>query len=184
MAVVGVGYLWFFGTQTFFALEARNTARKLPFVRLTPVPLADLSVSKALGTTLSYFGYELEVPWTDIDREETKFFGRNKAIIAFRSGNVLSMWSTEPREFMNYLLQEARVDRDTLRKIYGDEALQSDCNFKRLILEVTPDKITFFTDERTATSQDMLLMVKAMCVGGDANSGIFVVQGKKFKGFQ
>jgi hypothetical protein len=33
------------------------------------------------------------------------------------------MWSTEPREFMNYLLQEARVDRDTLRKIYGDEAL-------------------------------------------------------------
>jgi hypothetical protein len=33
-------------------------------------------------------------------------------------------------------------------------------------------------------SQGVLLMVKAICVGGDPNSGIFSVQGKEFKGFQ
>jgi hypothetical protein len=30
----------------------------------------------------------------------------------------------------------------------------------------------------------VLLMGKAICVPGDPNSGIFVVQGKEFKGFQ
>jgi len=184
MVVACVIYLWLFGTQTFFAIEAHNTARKLPFVKLTPVPLPDSSFSQASGTTLSYFGYEFEVPWTDIDAEKTKIVGGNKVIIAFRSGNVLSVWSGQPHEFMNYLLAQGKIDKDTFRKIYGDEALQSDYNFKRLILETTPDKITFFTDRKTAASQGVLLMVKAICVGGDPNSGIFTVQGKEFKGFQ
>jgi len=184
VVVACVTYLWLFGTQTFFALEAHNTARKLPFVQRTPVPLLDLSISHASGTTLAYFGYEFEVPWTDIDSEKTKIVGGNKAIIAFRSGNVLSVWSGQPHEFMNYLLEQGKIDKDTFRKIYGDEALQSDYNFKRLILETTPDKISFFTDRKTAVSQGVLLMVKAICVGGDPNSGIFAVQGKEFKGFQ
>jgi len=175
--VASVAYLWLFGTQTFFALEAQNFARKLPFLKRTPVPLPDLSVSEVSGTTLSYFGYEFEVPWTDIDTEKSKIVGGNKAIIAFRSGNVLSVWSGQPHEFMNYLLEQGKIDKDTFRKIYGHEALQSDYNFKRLILETTPEKITIFTDSRTAVSRGVLLMVKAMCVGGDANSGIFSVQG-------
>ena len=177
-------YLWLFGTQTFFAVEAHNIARKLPFVKRIPVPLPDLSVSQVPGATLSYFGYEFEVPWTDIDRERTKIVGGNKAIIAFRSGNVLSVWSGQPHEFMNALMEEGKIDRDTFRKLYGDEALQSDYSFKRLILETTPEKITPFTDRRIAVSQGVLLLVKAICVGGDPNSGIFDVQGKEFKGFQ
>jgi hypothetical protein len=32
-----VTYLWLFGTQTFFAVEAHNIARKLPFVKRIPV---------------------------------------------------------------------------------------------------------------------------------------------------
>jgi hypothetical protein len=173
VVVASVAYLWLFGAQTFFALEAQNTARKLPFVKRTPVPLPDLSVSEVSGATLSYFGYEFEVPWTDIDTEKTKIVVGNKAIIAFRSGNVLSVWSGQPHEFMNHLLEQGKIDKDTFRKIYGDGALQSDYNFKRLILETTPDKITFFTDRRTAVSQGVLLMVKAICVSGDPNSGIF-----------
>jgi hypothetical protein len=185
IAAVACGtYLWFFGTQTFFVLEARNTARKLPFVKQTPIELTDLSISQAPGMKLSYFGYEFEIPWTDIDEEKTKIVGGNKAIIAFRSGNVLSVWSGPPHEFMNGLLEEAKIDRETFRKIYGDEALRSDYSFKRLILETTPNKITIFSPSKTAVSQGVLLMVKAICVPGDPNSGIFAVQGKEFKGFQ
>jgi hypothetical protein len=50
----------FFGIQTFCALEARNTARKLPVVSNTPVALSDLSISQAPGKKLSYFGYQFE----------------------------------------------------------------------------------------------------------------------------
>lgn len=185
IAVVAcVTYLWLFGTQTFFVLEAHNAARKLPFVKLTPTGLSDLSISRAPGMKLSYFGYEFEVPWTDIDTEKTKIVGGNKANIVFRSGNVLSVWSGPPHEFMNGLLEQVKMDRDAFRKVYGDQALQSDYNFQRLILEATPDKITLLSSRKTATSQGVLLTVKAICVPGDPNSGIFAVQGKEFKGFQ
>jgi len=187
LGIIGLAlaaYLWLFGVQTFFALEAQNTARKLPFVRRTPVPLTDLSVSGESGTTLAYFGYEFEVPWTDIDREKSKIIGGNKAIIAFHSGNVLSVWSGRPHEFMDYLLEQGKIDKENFRRLYGDGALQSDYDFKRVILEATPDKVTSFSDRRRAVSQGVLLMVKAICVGGDPDSGIFAVQGKEFKGFQ
>lgn len=173
-----------FGTQTFLVVEAHNVARKLPFVKRTPVPLTDLSISQASGMKLSYFGYDFEVPWTDIDEEKTKIIGGNKAIIVFRSGNVLSVWSGPPHEFMNGFFEQGMIDRDTFRKVYGAEALQSDYNFQRLILESTPDKITLLSSKKTAVSQSVLLTVKALSVPGDPNSGIFAIQGKKFKGFQ
>ena len=184
MVVTCVGYLWFFGTQTFFVLEAHNVARKLPFVKRTPFVLPDASVSQESGMNLSYFGYDFEVPWTDLDKEKTKIVGGNKVNIAFRSGKVLSLWSGQPHEFMDGVLKEANANRDDFRKLYGDEALESDYNFKRLILESTPDKITLLTSSQTAASQWVLLMLKAICVPGDPNSGIFVVRGKEFKGFQ
>jgi hypothetical protein len=34
VVIVTLANLWFFGTQTFFALEAHNIAGKLPFVKL------------------------------------------------------------------------------------------------------------------------------------------------------
>lgn len=182
--VACVTYLWFFGTQTIFVLEAHKVARKVPFLKRVPVGLTDLSVSQAPGMRLSYFGYEFEVPWTDIDKEKNKVVGGNKAIIVFRSGNVLSLWSGPPHEFMNGVFEQGMIDRDTLRKVYGDEVLQSDYNFQRLILETTPDKITPFSTRRTAASQSILLLVKGICVPGDPTSGIFAVQGREFKGFQ
>ena len=177
-------YLWLLGSQTLFVLEAYSAARKLPFVKRTPVALTDLSISRAPGAKLSYFGYEFDLPWTDIDGEKTKVVGGNMAIIAFRSGNAISFWSGPPHEFMNYLLEQGKIDRETFGKLYGDEALWSDYNFQRLILETTPDKVALFSRRRTAVSQGLLLFVKAISVPGDPNSGIFAIQGKEFKGFQ
>lgn len=184
VVVACLAYLQFFGTQTLFVLEAHNVGRKLPFVKRTPSPLEDLSVSAAPGRTLSYFGYEFEVPWTDLDAEKTKVVGGNKAFIVFRSGNVLSVWSGQPHEFMNGVLGEMKIDQDSFRKVYGDAALQSDYNFKRLILETTPDKVTLLSSRRTPLSQGVLLMLKALCLTGDPDSGIFEIQGRQFKGFQ
>jgi hypothetical protein len=182
--VVCVTYLWFFGTQTFFAFEAQNTARKLPFVNRVPTELTDLSISQVPGTKLAYFGYEFEIPWTDIDREKTKIVGGNKAVIAFRSGNVLSVWSGRPHEFMEGVLGSMKIDKDSFRKIYGEEALDSDYSFKRNILETTPNKISVFSSERAAVGQGMLLMIKAIAIPGDPNSGIFEVKNAEFRGFQ
>jgi hypothetical protein len=176
--------LWFFGTQIIFVLEAHHIARKLPFVEQTPVPLTDLSISRVPGMKLSYFGYEFEVPWTDIDKEKSKIIGGNKAIIVFRSGNVLSVWSGPPHEFMNGLLAMGKIDQPTFRRIYGDQTLESDYNFMRLILEATPDKVRLFSPRSTTVSQGVLVSVKALCTPGDPNSGIFEIKTGEFRGFQ
>lgn len=177
-------YLWFFGVQTFFTLEARNIARKLPVVKEIPVKLLDLSISPAAGKRLSYFGYEFEVPWDDIDETKTRIVGGTKAIIAFRSGNVLSVWSGSPHDFVNAVLSSGKIDRDTFRQIYGDEALQSDYVFHRMMLQTTPDAITPFIPKRQAVSQSMLLLMKAISAPNGADLGIFLVKAGDFNGFQ
>jgi hypothetical protein len=175
---------WFFGVQTFFALEARYIGRKAPAVKQVPTELSDLSVSHATGKKLSYFGYEFEVPWDDIDESKSRIIGGNKAIIAFRSGNVLSVWSGSPREFVNLVLSSGKMDSDTFRQIYGDEALESDYALHRIMLETTPDKITPFISKRKAVSGAMLLLMKAISAPRGADSAIFAVRAADFHGFQ
>jgi hypothetical protein len=181
--VCGV-YLWFFGVQTFFALEARNTARKTPVVRNALIELPDLSISRAPGKKLSYFGYEFEVPWNDVDEARSRVIGGNKAIIAFRSGNVLSVWSGPPHELVNSVLASGRIDRETFRQIYGDEALQSDYAFHRIMLDATPDRITPFVSKKQAVIEGTLLLMKAISAPLGADSGIFAVRAGDLSGFQ
>jgi hypothetical protein len=177
-------YLWFFGFQTLIALEARYIAHKFPVVKKLPVELPDLSVSHALGTKLSYFGYEFEVPWNDVDQAKSRIIGGNKAVIAFRSGNVLSVWSGSPREFVNTVLSSGKLEPETFRQIYGDEALKSDYVFHRIMLETTPDKLTPFVSQRQAVSEAMLLLMKGVSAPRGADSGIFKVRTAEFTGFQ
>jgi hypothetical protein len=186
LAVVGIIYFWLFGIQTIFVVGAHNAARKLPFLNRTPVALTDLSISQAPGTKLSYFGYEFEMPWTDIDNEKIKIVGRNKVIIPFHSGNAFMMWSAPPHEFVNNVVEKMKLDRESFQKIYGAEVLQSDYSFMRLILDTTPSKITVSSTRERDVSQETLLMLKGMSLSlyGDPESGIFDVSGREFNGFQ
>jgi hypothetical protein len=185
MAVlVSVIYLWFFGFQTLIALEVRYLTRKMPVVRLAPVQLTDLSISRSPGRKLSYFGYEFEVPWADMDEANSKMIGDNKAMIAFRSGNSLSVWQGSPRAFVNSLLSNDKIDQSTLRRMYGDEALQSDSALYRTILETTPENLTPFISQGDAVSRAILLIVKGTIMPRGSVSGIFAVKAGEFSGFQ
>jgi hypothetical protein len=183
--VLCAAYLWFFGFQTLIVLEARYLTRKTPAVRLAPAQLADLSISRSPGKKLSYFGYEFEVPWTDVDEAKSgPIPDSNKAMIVFQSGNSLSVWHGSPRAFLNQVLSNDKIDQNTLRRIVGDEALQSDYALYRTILQMTPDKMTPFEPQRDAANQALLLLVKGICMPPGAESGVFAVSAGEFSGFQ
>jgi hypothetical protein len=185
VAIIVCGaYLWFFGVQTFFIWETRKVARQEPVLRTIPVQLLDLSISPTPGKKLSYFGYEFEVPWDDIDQERTKVIGTNKAIVAFRSGNVLSFWTGPPNELINNLLSDGRIERNSLGQLLGNRAVQSDYAFKRTILEITPDKFSLLTPKRLAIQQGMLFAMKTTMLPSGAESGVFSVSTNEFTGFQ
>jgi hypothetical protein len=89
-------YAWFFGFQTAMVLEARVIARRAPVVRETPHILSDLSLSKTPGRRLSYFGYDFEVPWDDLDESKTKLYP-TRVVLVFRSGKAMIFSTAPPR---------------------------------------------------------------------------------------
>jgi len=182
--IVCGAFLWFFGVQAFSIWETRRAARKEPAVWTTPVQLLDLSVSQAQGKKLFYFGYVFEVPWDDIDQERTKVIGTDKAIIAFRSGNVISFWSGPPNELTSNLQGDGKIDQKSLRQLLGDEAVQSDYAFKKAILNTTPAKFSLLTPRRLAIQQGMFFIMKATMLLPSAESGVFSLSTNEFKGFQ
>jgi hypothetical protein len=183
--LLSAAYLWFFGFQTLVLLEARYLTRKAPAVRLAPAQLTDLSISRSHGRKLSYFGYEFEVPWNDVDESKSgPIPDTNKAMIVFQSGNSLSVWHGSPRAFLNQVLSNDKIDQNTLRRIVGDEALQSDHALYRTILQMTPEKMTPFERQTDAANQALLLLVKGLCLPPGSESGVFAVNAGEFSGFQ
>jgi hypothetical protein len=185
IAAVACGaYLWLFGVQTFFIWETRSAARKEPALWATPTQLLDLSTSQAQGKSLSYFGYQFEVPWDDIDQEQSKVIGTNKAIIVFRSGNVISFWSGPPDELISTLQGTGKIDRKSLSQLFGDKAVRSDYALKRAILDTTPAKFSLLTPKRLAIQQGMFFTMKAATLPAGADSYIFSFGTREFEGFQ
>jgi hypothetical protein len=187
-AVVILIYLYVFGVGAWFVLVKGRTltTKDEPSLWKTPVALKDLSISSGPGTKLSYFGYEFEVPWNDLDQQNTKRVGTSQEI-AFHSGKTIWFLTFPPDRFVNSLLAlgQGRFDRTGLDQRYGDEAMQSDYSFYRSMYETTPGEIGLFTPRGEADRRISLLLLKSFQV--DANNGqtgIFLIENRDFRGFQ
>lgn len=181
-AVVGGIYLWLFGVQTMCALMARYSYRKMPDAAKVPIPLPDLSISNVPHRRLSYFGYEFELPWDDVDEQKDKTFGTIH-ISYSSSGNAFWFSTFPPREFVNGIMKTGKLDPQGFRQLYGEDAFESDYSFHRNMLRMTPSAITPFVSRRQAIAGQMLLMIKAISMP-KAGSGIFSIHTPGFEGFQ
>jgi hypothetical protein len=182
VVVIGGVYLWFFGVQTGSTLTVRYQYRNLPDVAKTPVPLPDLSISSVAHKTVSYFGYEFELPWDDVDEARAKTVGTIH-VVAFHSGNAFWFSIFPPKDFVNEVTKTANLDPQVLKRIYGEDSLESDYAFQKKMLALTPSDITPFISKNQAISRQMLLLIKAVSMP-KASSGIFSIQTRDFKGFQ
>lgn len=149
-------------------------AKSAPAVaRVVPTELNDLSTSLAPGRKLSYFGYEFEVPWSDLDESQTQLFPESEhdthmAWVCFRSGLKLFI-VIRPRE-------AAVPDYALMKRIY----------------QVIPDKISYWSLIQGWGYQDArLLLFKSAFLRGEpkggsnpAETGIFNLQSLGYHGFQ
>jgi hypothetical protein len=127
-----------------------------------------------------FFWVEFEVPW-EVDDEKTKTVG-TKQVIVFRSGNAMLVMCALPREFVNTVLKT--FDKDNFQKMYGEEVLRSDYAMYRLMLRSTPDDVTLFTPRGEAVGRMMMLVVKGVAIPSEADTGLFSLRSREFKGFQ
>lgn len=179
--VVGV-YVPLFGVQTISALMVRYQFRNLPEVKRIPVPLTDQSVSSVRHKTASYFGYDVELPWDDVDDQKSRTTGSIQ-LTAFRSGNVFWFSTFPPKDFVKLIMKYNNLDAQGFRQLYGDDAFESDYGFHRKMLQTTPSEITPFVCRKQAIAEQMLILIKAISMP-KADSGIFQIQSPGFEGFQ
>jgi hypothetical protein len=179
---VCVVYLWFFGAQTFFALQARKWGRQIPIVNSIPVELRDLSISRAKGEKLSFKGAEFEVPWADVDEGKSRVVG-NWAFIKFRSGNSILLCVSPPDGFITSMSKDKTPDPQLFSAIYGPEVLRSDYALHKAIFETTPGQITLFTPANRAAGLASVIMIKAI-MPPTTDWAIYNIRSKDFKGFQ
>jgi hypothetical protein len=180
--IFGTVYLWFFGVQTFFALESRKIGREIPIVKSVPGELPDSSVSNAQGQKLSFMGIEFEVPWDDIDESKSRIVG-SWALIVFRSGRSIILCVGKPKDFMSNMFRDKIASPDLFTRLYGPEVLRSDYALKKAIFETTPSDITLLTSSGKAAALSSVLTIKAI-MPPTTDWAIYNIQTKDMRGFQ
>jgi hypothetical protein len=184
--VVGVVYLYLslFGGPFFLTKRYINN----PVMWKVPAALPDLTISTAPGMKLSYFGWEFEVPWNDLDPGKTKAIGKPPwqwQVIGFRSGRQIVFMRHPANEWSKLLPPPTDPKlKNAYKRLFGADA-SSDYAFTRATLEATPDQLTPFTFRRQAVRLALLLFFKSAEVGvHNAKSGIFMIDTSGFRGFQ
>jgi hypothetical protein len=182
VVTVCIVYLFFFGTQTFFALWTRNIGRKIPIVKSVPADLKDASVSPAKGERLSFKGIEFEVPWDDLDEQKTRIVG-SWLLIHFRSGNSIILCVEPPDGFIADMTKSKTPDPELFRAMYGPQVLRSDYALHKAIFETTPSQINLFTPANRAAGLSSVIIIKAI-MPPTTDWAIYRIQSQNVKGFQ
>jgi hypothetical protein len=170
-------------------------AREAPAVaRVVPTDLRDRSVSDAAGARLSYFGYEFEVPWDDLDKSKTLLYPKDKpaktsAVLVFQSGLHLMVGAIPPREmadaFTNGTLGFGKIPPQGVDLLFGSGSATSDYIFVNNVYNFTPDRMHYWSLSNSLHAREMILLtIKSIMPSPAAESGIFRVQNRDYKGFQ
>jgi hypothetical protein len=119
---------------------------------------------------MRYFGYEFEVPWSDVEEAERKPFatknsGWDSACVSFRSGLKLFIVADPP-----------------------DEA-SSDYALAKLLYEFSPSKMHIWPPSPRTQYRQLTLFISKSAIlshipSTPAESGIFNLRGQDYRGFQ
>ncbi len=166
-------------------------ARKVPpIARLVPTDLKDRSISQSPGMKLTYFGYEFEVPWSDLDETGTTLYPKDKpektrVVLTFRSGLQLMVTAVPAREFAAEFATDFKMPAQKFEAVFGRGAATSDYTFVRNVYEFTPAKMHYWSlSTGVHYREQAVLIVKSIMAVKAADTGIFYVQNQSFKGFQ
>jgi len=176
-----VVFVVLFGCQTAIVLLIRKSKAECPVLYEAPRKLDLEDRVFTNGTTLSYFEYEFEVPWSNIGKEDKR---ETSVRVLFESGKGVAIIS--PETDIN-IVQGLRGDDPEKAKLLsillGRELLESNHSFYNTVLRVTPNDISIFRPRNQVIRAAILLCFKrALSINGE--SGLFEFESHGFRGFQ
>jgi hypothetical protein len=163
-------------------ITKRMEARKVPAVKVAPQELADYSVSSSSGTTLSYFGYEFDVPWNANFKQKV---GKGLVEIQFESGqNLIFIVPEDQSGLLTEIAEDHSLNMGGLRLVFGDLMKRSAYEQYGVLLNTTPESIQAFGPRAEAVRGVTLLTIKAIAFGPGLKSGAFSFDLPGKRGFQ
>jgi hypothetical protein len=164
-------------------VTTRWMARKVPAVRVAPQPLTDYSVLSGPTTTISYFGYEFEVPWNTA----FKVKGGKASIVQlqFDSGQSLTFIVPANQDgLLSEIVQDRSLNMSNLRPVLGDLTNSSAYDQYGALLDTTPQSVRAFGPRAEAARAATLLTIKAIAVGPGLATGVFSFKFSDKRGFE
>ncbi len=141
-----------------------------PWWYKAPQSMADITVSRSPGTTLSYFNYKFEVPWMGVKKEQNE--GRWSAAL-FDTGQEVRF--TNP----DYLRGESRlaIEPESETQVPRYERL-------RAILSITPSGLWPLRSHRNFRRNFSYWERKGVILEHTGATDIFDIQTREYKGFE
>jgi hypothetical protein len=159
----------------------RWKTRAMPELWMVPRPLADVSIAQAAGRKFKFYGYQFEVPWTDVKHEEHL---KSMELVYFSNGLVLML--RDPAQSVNQLkllTREGTEKEAGLKRLFGEEATQSNYSLRSKVLNLTPRDLHLSISRQKMVSSSVLLMLKPMWTG-TLPDGLYSFQTESLRGFQ
>lgn len=170
-------------------LRTRWEAKNFPAVTITARPLEDYSVSEAPGTSLTFFGYSFEVPWTGpFKTKGVKGLNHRKSGvmgIMFDSGrDLIFIAPANQNGFFNEIVQDPSLHMANWKGAFGDLANRSAYDQYSALLNISPSAIRPFGPIADAARGQTLLTIKAISLPGSLATGAFSFEFSDKRGFQ
>ena len=159
----------------------RWKTRAKPEFWIVPRPLADVSIEQTAGRNFTFYGYQFEVPWTDVKREEHL---KSMELVYF--SNNLYIMLHDPAQSVNQLkvLTSGGTENEAgLKRLFGEEATRPNYALRSKILNLTPSDLHLSLSRQKMVSSSVLLMLKPMWTG-TPQGGLYSFQTEWLRGFQ
>lgn len=162
--------------------ELHKLVSKKPVLVARPIPLQQTAVAEAKGAHLSYFGYEFETPWAELETSGTwKSFAR----AVFRSGQIVVLNVPTKQLSMIKTVDWWFAARGvTWATAFGANFPRSNYAIYEAAMNLTPDQISVFGPRQRAAAGVMLLEVAKSAYALPGDTGIYSFSSKYLRGFQ
>jgi hypothetical protein len=134
--------------------------------------------------SLSYFGYEFEVPWNTSFKQKGP--GKSSWVqLQFDSGqNVTFVVPEKQGGLLTEIVQDDSLKMSTLKLVFGDLMDRSAYDQYGALLNTTPRSIRAFGPRAEAVRGVTLLSIKAIAFGPGLETGAFSFEVPGKRGFQ
>ena len=172
--------LLLYGRPVTMLTMVRWKARSKPELWIVPKPLTDVSIAQTPGREFTFYGYQLEVPWNDVKREEHL---KSIELVYFSNDFIMLHDPAQSVIPLKLLTGEGTENEAALKKLFDEEATRSNYALRSKILNLTPRDLQLSFSRGRMVSSSVLLMLKPMWTG-DVEGGLYSFQTDWLRGFQ